>query len=393
MVKHNKRISTRYPVAGNTFRKHMDETENGGATAEMVRIEAAIVISLAILAALAVKIPALFGLEMHEENAAFHARNMSLFVLPFLAVYFAWKRTLGARNCLWIAASFAAAAILVNVFPFEPETATELLTILHLPIALWLAIGIAYAGGAWNDSARRMNFVRFSGEFFIYYVLIALGGIVLTGLTMFMFNAIGLDPEWFMQNWLIPCGASGAVIIAAWLVETKQNIMANFAPLLTRLFTPLFAIVLLVFMGAMLWTGKSMSIEREALIGCDLLLVVVLGLLLYAASARDPGKKPGAFDIFQLVLVVSALIVDVVALTAIVARISEFGFSPNKVAALGMNLILLVNLAWSAWLYVRFLRGVGSFAALERWQTDYLPAYAVWAGLVVVVFPPLFGYV
>ena len=371
----------------------MDATENGGATTGMVRTETTIVIALAILAALAVKIPALFGLSMHQGDEAFYAHNISLFVLPFLAGYFAWKRTLGIRNCLWIAAPFAAAAVLVNVFPFEPEAATELLTILHLPIALWLAIGVAYAGGAWGDSARRMNFVRFSGEFFIYYVLIALGGIVLTALTMFMFTAIGLDPEWFMQNWLIPCGALGAVIIAAWLVETKQDIMANMAPMLTRLFTPLFAIVLLVFLGSMLWTGNSINMEREALIGCDLLLVVVLGLLLYAVSARDPEKKPGVFDIFQLVLVASALIVDVVALTAIVARISEFGFSPNKVAALGMNIILLVNLAWSAWLYVRFLRGAGSFTALERWQTDYLPVYALWAGLVVVVFPPLFGYV
>ena len=54
--------------------------------------------------------------------------------------------------------------------------------------------------------------------------------------------------------------------------------------------------------------------------------------------------------------------------------------------------ILLVNLAWSAVLYVRFLRGRGSFAALERWQTDYLPVYAGWAAIVVIVFPPMFGF-
>jgi hypothetical protein len=63
------------------------------------------------------------------------------------------------------------------------------------------------------------------------------------------------------------------------------------------------------------------------------------------------------------------------------------------VAALGENVILLVNLAWSAVLYVRFLRGRGSFTSIERWQTDYLPVYAVWATIVVIVFPPLFGYI
>jgi hypothetical protein len=114
--------------------------------------------------------------------------------------------------------------------------------------------------------------------------------------------------------------------------------------------------------------------------------------VLYAASARDPQAPPDFFDGLQLLLVVSALAVDVVALTAIAARISEFGFTPNRVAALGENLILLVNLAWTAWLYARFLRRRGPFADLERWQIAYLPVYCVWATLVVVVFPPMFGY-
>lgn len=370
----------------------MHSPECSGAGARETRLETVVVLALAILSALAVKMPAFFGLSMGDGNEAFYARNVSLFALPFLAGYFAWKRNLDMKICLGIAAAMGAAAVLVNVFPLRSEGDVAALIALHLPIALWLAIGVAYAGGAWSDRSKRMDFVRFSGETFLYYVLIALGGGVLSGLTMFMFSAISLNPEWFIVNWMIPCGATGALLVAAWLAETKQHVMANVAPLLTRLFTPLFALMLLVFLGAMLWTGNVVGIGREALIGCDLLLAVVLGLLLYAASARDPEQKPGIFDQLQLALVVLALIVDILALTALVARISEFGFSPNKAAALGMNLVLLVNLAWSAWLYARFLRGAGSFVDLERWQTDYLPAYAIWAGLVVVAFPPLFGY-
>ena len=139
-------------------------------------------------------------------------------------------------------------------------------------------------------------------------------------------------------------------------------------------------------------TGSPIHVEREVLIGFDLLLVLVVGLVLYAASARDPQAPPDFFDGLQLLLVVSALVVDGVALAAIAARITEFGFTPNRVAALGENLILLVNLVWSAWLYAHFLRGRGSFAALERWQITYLPVYSAWAALVVVLFPPLFGY-
>jgi hypothetical protein len=120
--------------------------------------------------------------------------------------------------------------------------------------------------------------------------------------------------------------------------------------------------------------------------------VLVVGLVLYAISARDPQKAPGPFDALQLLLVVCALLVDALALWAVAARISEFGFSPNKVAALGENLILLVNLGWSAVLYARFLAGRVAFAPLERWQTSYLPVYALWAWVVVGLFPPVFGF-
>jgi hypothetical protein len=142
----------------------------------------------------------------------------------------------------------------------------------------------------------------------------------------------------------------------------------------------------------MAWTGSPINVKREVLISFDLLLVLVVGLVLYAASARDPQAPPDFFDRLQLLLVVSALVVDGVALAAIAARISEFGFTPNRVAALGENLILLVNLAWSAWLYGRFLLHRGSFGDLERWQMTYLPVYSGWAALVVVLFPPVFGY-
>ena len=182
--------------------------------------------------------------------------------------------------------------------------------------------------------------------------------------------------------------AAGAVIVASWLVEAKQSVIENMAPVLTRLFT----VLLLVFLGTMAWTGSPIDVKREVLIAFDLLLVLVVGLVLYAASARDPQAPPDVFDGLQLLLVVCALVVDALALAAIAARISEFGFTPNRVAALGENLILLVNLTWSAWLYARFLRQRGSFAVLEQWQIGYLPVYSVWAALVVVVFPLVFGY-
>ena len=357
------------------------------------RAEILVVLGLSVAAAVAVKVPALFGLPLGGDGTApFYARNASLFVLPLLTVYFLWKRGSDVVGGLWLALLFAAGAALANVYSFRTGSDTEKLTALHLPIALWLAVGLAYVRMRWFADGGRMNFVRFSGELAIYYVLIALGGGVLTAFTAMMFRAIEVNPEWFIGGWLVPCGAAGAVIIGSWLVEAKQSVVENMAPVLTRLFTPLFTVLLLAFLATMAWTGSPINVKREVLIGFDLLLAVVVGLVLYAASARDPQAPADFFDGLQLLLVVSALVVDGVALAAIAARISEFGFTPNRVAALGENLILLVNLAWSAWLYASFLRHRSPFAVLERWQIAYLPVYSVWAALVVVVFPPAFGY-
>jgi hypothetical protein len=354
--------------------------------------DALVAVGLAVAAALFIKVPALFGVQI-DQAPGFYGRNASFFVLPLLTVYFAWKRRLAPATLPWLALCFVAAGVFGNVYPFSHGGHTEVLTVLHLPIVLWLVMGVAYAADRWRHVEGRMDFIRFTGELFIYYVLIALGGGVLTGFMAMTFQAIGIDPEHFLQRWLVPCGAVGAVLVGSWLVEAKQSVIENMAPVLTRLFTPLFAALLITFLAAMLWTGRGVNIERNVLITFDLLLVVVLGLLLYSLSARDPQSPPGFFDVLQIVLVILALLADAVTLWAIAARISEFGFSPNRVAALGENVILLVNLAWSAVLYIRFLRGRGSFSSLERWQTDYLWVYAVWAALVVILFPPVFGYI
>jgi len=75
-----------------------------------------------------------------------------------------------------------------------------------------------------------------------------------------------------------------------------------------------------------------------------------------------------------------------------VARIGDLGFTPNRVAALGLNLVLLVNLARAAWLSMEFLTERTAFHRIERWQTAYLPVFALWAATVVAVLPPLFGF-
>jgi hypothetical protein len=342
-------------------------------------------------AAVSVKVPELFGLRFDEDDW-FYLPNFSLFALPWLAAFLAWRRQAGRRLIGMLVALFAVGAVAANAYSLADTSQSIVLTGIHLPIALWLAVGLAYVADDWRSSRRRMDFIRFTGEWFVYFVLIGLGGGVLIAFMYGTFEAIGIAPEEFITQWLLPCGVVASIVVAGWLVEAKQSVVENIAPVLARLFTPLFTAVLLAFLVAVGSTSSGIDVEREALILFDLLLVVVLGLLLYSISARDPLAPPGLFDKLQLALVVSALAIDVLVLVEITGRISEYGTTPNKAAALGENVILLANLVWSAWLLFRFVRRYTPFVALERWQTGYLPVYGAWAWIVVLAFPPLFSY-
>jgi hypothetical protein len=373
-----------------------DVSRDGARAVERASRRMWVALGLALAAAVAIKVPALFGLDFDPDQSLFYPLNFGFFTLPFIAAYLAWERPVPTAARAWLGGAFALAAVVVNVFPFPSPAAassdTGDLVVLHLPVALWLLVGVAYAGGRWRGSGRRMDFVRFTGELFVYYVLIALGGGVLIGSTHALFGTIGLDVEPFVQGWLLPCGAAGAAVVATWLVEAKQSVIENIAPVLARVFVPLFTLVLLAFVVTMVGTGRGIDVDREILLAVDLLLVVVFGLLLYSVSARDPLAPPEPLDALQLALVGAALVVDLLALWAVGSRISELGFTPNRVAALGLSVVLLVNLAHSAFLYVRFLRGRGEVSRLWDWQTTYLYVLAGWAAVVVFLFPPLFHF-
>jgi hypothetical protein len=344
----------------------------------------------AVAAAVAIQVARLAA-GFPDEEPNWLARNATLLVLPFLAAYFARRRLLDTQHWLLMAAPFVLAALAVNLYPWGADSDTEALVILGLPVVLWFVVAYPYMGGTIRSHERRMDFVRFTGEWLIYYVLIALGGGVLMGLTAAILDPTGVDVEQ-IAAWVLPSGAAGAVIVAAWLVESKQRVVENMAPVLAMLFTPLFAVMLACAAVVYAVTGLGEAFDRELVSVFDALLVVVLGLVLYGMSARDPSTSPDWMDGIQLVAVVSALVLDLMVLGAMIARIGDLGFTPNRTAALGLNLVLLVNLAGAAWLSARFLTGRSTLHRLERWQTTYLPVFALWAATVVVILPPLFAF-
>jgi len=318
--------------------------------------------------------------------------NLSSSVLVVLAGYFMVVRRMRWQRAVAGVAIVAVLVAAVNLLPSDLENVTTTLAAIHLPVALWLIVGSAYLGGDIRSSAKRMDFLRFSGEWLIYYTLIALGGGVLLSLAALVLTPLGMDAVNGVYIWVFPSGAVAAVIVAAWLVEAKKSVIENLAPVLTAIFTPLFAVMLVVAATGYVVAGVWRNFDRELLIGFDVLLLVVVALVVYGISARDSNRGPGAMAVIRLVTVSAAILLDVLILVSLFSRIGEYGFTANRVAVLGLNLILLVNLAVTVWHLTRLVLKKAPAERLDRWQTGYLPVFAVWVLFILLALPPIFGF-
>ncbi|MHC1692463.1 MAG: permease prefix domain 1-containing protein [Sphaerochaetaceae bacterium] len=385
------------------------------------RTELEMVIVLALFAGLLAKIPALFGYGNIEAHSMVYVENASLFAFIPVALYFIWKRSLPVMRSLLVMGIFLLSALVVNLYPSYTPHHTGFLTALHLPIALLFLLMYFYGGPSlgkesmsnperplerkatgWRSTNTRLNFIRFVGEAFIYAVLIGLGGLVLIFLTMGTFDLLGVDASQFIASWMAPFGFFGLFIVASYLVGQKKNLIESIAPVLAKIFTPLFLLVLLGLIVAFLLNPLSAFENRNMLIWFDLILAFILGLTLYSMSAKDVADGFSAdhtstirhtvWDVFSLALIIAAVIIDAIALYGIAMRLGAYGFSPNKTAALGENIILLVNLILLMVGYFRYLRGIGTFQAIVVMQMRFLVVYAAWAAFVVVVFPLVFGF-
>lgn len=65
--------------------------------------------------------------------------------------------------------------------------------------------------------------------------------------------------------------------------------------------------------------------------------------------------------------------------------------APGAHPVRGASLKLPVNLLGTAWIAYRPLASRTPIAQLERWQTGYLPIFAVWLAVVVLMLPPPFA--
>jgi hypothetical protein len=157
------------------------------------------------------------------------------------------------------------------------------------------------------------------------------------------------------------------------------------APVLTRLFTRC-SVLLLAFGHD--GVDKRINVKREVLIGFDLLLVLVVGLVLCAPPHATRRRRPASSTACNCCS--WSALVSVWCARGIAARISRLASLPTG------GVMARISFFSSTWrgrpaLYV-LPASPGLVAVLERWQIAYLPVYSIWAALVVIMFPPVFGY-
>ncbi|MGB4408359.1 MAG: hypothetical protein WBI82_16000 [Sphaerochaeta sp.] len=363
------------------------------------RKELAVIIALALFGGLLSKIPALFGFRDFGTYDILYLKNASLFAFTPVAMYFLYKRKFPPSKTLFVIAYFPLAALLVNLYPYQEPFHTAILTIIHLPILSLLFLLPFYGGPAkitgWKNLTTRLDFIRFIGEAFIYAILIGMGGMGLILLTMGTFELIKVDASPFVLHWMGPFGLFGLFSVAVYLVDQKKSLIEGIVPVLARIFTPLFSLVLVSLIIAFLTSPNQASENRSMLIWFDVILAFVLALALYSMCSSEQKKDTLKFpfwDFMTFVLIVCAVLVDLIALWGILTRLQAFGFSANRTAALGENLLLLSNLIFLVIGYGRYMTKNISFNRIVELQMRFLPLYGVWAAVVVILFPPLFGF-
>ena len=339
--------------------------------------------SLASIVAFLMQMPDLFSIS-HD---LYFPRNMSFIVMPGIGAYFAYKQGLTVRQVTAPLLALLVSIVFINVLP-EGST-TLILTCLHIPLLIWLAVGYLFAG---NDPAKRMEFLRYHGDLVVMTAVIGLAGGLFTGLTLNLFQLIGITIEDFYFQYLALSIMPSVPLFATFLVRQNGSLVSKISPVIARIFTPLVTITLALFLGAIIYTGKDPYNDREFLVVFNGILIGVMALILFSLGEATKANASRVHQYFLFALAVLAIIDNGIALSAIGYRLFEFGITPNRLAVLGSNAIVMLHLMLATKKLWEFLKGQKTIEEVELGITAYLPIYAIWAAIVSFLFPLIFQF-
>jgi hypothetical protein len=343
---------------------------------------------LSLLAGILAKIPHVFPI--NEEF--FYPRNISFIVLPALTAYFIHKNKLSNKTTAWITAMLLVFLIYINLLPNNSESATLTLACIHLPILLWGLLGISFSGHELQNFQKRLEFLRFNGDLMVMSGLLLIAGGLMTGITLGLFELIGLKIQEFYFRYVVIFGLPMVPIIATFLTQNNPQLVNKVSPVIAKLFSPLVLVMLVVYLFAIVFSGKDPYNDREFLLLFNLLLIGVMSLIFFSV-AESANRQKNKFGIWILLLLaIVTTIVNLIALSAIIYRISEWGISPNRITVLGANVLMLTHIMIVITkLYKSFL-GKNELSDVGRSIVQYIPVYLIWSLLVVFILPLAFGF-
>jgi len=346
------------------------------------------IIVASFLAGLIAKIPAIFNIKPEF----FYMRNIGFIVFPALASYFIWKRNAPIPRILFTAMAFMIAAVYMNLLPDLPNNDTIILACLHLPFLLWALMGINYIGLDLRNNESRLDFLRFNGDFLILSGILVIVGALFTAIVIGLFKAIGIKIEDFYFNYLAVFAGAALPIMSTFLTQSNPSLVNKVSPVIAKITSPIVLLMLIFYLGAVLFSDKDPYNDRNFLLVFNLLLLGVMAIILFSLAETSKGHENPWSLMILFALSLLTLVVNGIAFTAILFRISEWGITPNRLAILGANFLMLANLVFIAFrLFNRVFRK-DEKSKVENAIANFLPIYIFWAIVVVFIFPILFNF-
>ncbi|KAA8482890.1 hypothetical protein BDE36_1454 [Arcticibacter tournemirensis] len=346
------------------------------------------IIIASLLAGLIAKLPVLLSME----EDLFYQRNIGFIVLPLLTGYFIWKNKLSAGKIAFIAVVTLVCVIFINSLPHVKKSDTLILSCIHLALFLWSVLGFAFVGDKSNNEEKRLGFLRYNGDLVVMTTLILIAGALMSGITVGLFSLIGFKIEKYYFDYVGIFGLAAAPIVGTYLTQTNPQLVGKVSPVIARIFSPLVLVMLVIYLSAIVYSGKDPYNDREFLLIFNVLLVGVMAIIFFsiAGDAKTTKSKAGLWILFLLSIV--TVVLNGIALSAILFRISEWGITPNRAAVLGSNILILINLLLVTAQLLRILSKKTDKTAVGKVISFYLPVYCLWTIIVTFLFPLIFGF-
>lgn len=351
------------------------------------RREFLFVIGLAAIAGLIAKFPEIFRID--EEF--FYPRNLGFILFPALAAFFAWKNRLPAGKIAVIAGTMLAGLIFINTLPGNSGSDTLVLSCIHLVLFLWGILGFTFVGGYRHDGEKRLGFLKYNGDLLVMTALIMISAGLLTAITINLFSLIGLQIEEFYFKYIVIFGLPAAPIFGTYLIRTNPQLVGKVSPVIAKIFSPLVLVMLVAYLGAMIYAGKDPYNDREFLMLFNVLLIGVMAIIFFSVAETSGAKTRAEIWILFLLSLVT-IVVNGIALSAIIFRIAEYGVTPNRAAVLGGNSLILINLLLVTRQLYRALFRDDEITGVGNTIARYLPVYICWTVVVTFLFPLIFGF-